>query len=63
MGNNKKEQAKHVAAKSVNTVSTNKKRTEHQAKQKDQGEKIVGWIFGVLILLAVLYVIWTFNII
>lgn len=63
MGNNKKEQAKHIAVREVNNVATKKKRTEHQTKQKDQGEKVVGWIFFGLLILALAYVIWTFFII
>lgn len=60
MGNNKKDQAKHVAVKEVNNKTVNVKRTEHQEKQKDMGEKIVKWIFGVLIALAVIYMVWSF---
>ena len=60
MGNNKKEQAKHIPAKEVNNVATQKKRVEHQEKQKDQGEKIVKWNFGILVVLAVVYMIWSF---
>lgn len=63
MGNNKKEQAKHVAAKEVNNVETKKKRVEHEEKQKDQGEKVVKWIFGVLVVLAIIYMIWSFFIV
>lgn len=63
MGNNKKEQAKHIAVREVNNVTTKNKRTEHQTKQKDQGEKVVGWIFVGLLILALAYVIWTFFII
>lgn len=63
MGNNKKEQAKHVAAKEVNNVETKKKRTEHQERQKDQGEKVVKWIFGVLVALAIIYMIWSFFVV
>ena len=63
MGNNKKDQAKHIAAKEVNNVQTTVKRTEHKEKQKDQGEKVVKWIFAVLVVLAIIYMIWTMFIV
>ncbi|EGN55888.1 hypothetical protein PRBRB14_02620 [Hallella multisaccharivorax DSM 17128] len=63
MGNNKKDQLKHVAAKEVNNMATSKKRTEHQEKQKDQGERVVKWIFGVLVALAVIYMVWSLFIV
>lgn len=63
MANNKKEQAKHVALKEVNNVEKSKKRADHQEKQKDQGEKVVKWIFAGLLILAVIYIIWTFFIV
>lgn len=63
MGNNKKEQLKHIPAKEVNNVEPSKKRTEQKEKQKDQGEKVVKWIFGVLVVLAIIYMIWSFFIV
>lgn len=63
MANNKKEQAKHVARKEVNNVEAKKKRSDQQVKQKDQGEKVVKWIFAGLLFLAVIYIIWTFFIV
>ncbi len=63
MGNNKKEQAKHVAKKEVSNVEIRKKRSDHQEKQKDQGEKVVKWIFGGLVVLAIIYIIWTFFVV
>lgn len=63
MANNKKEQAKHVALKEVDNVETKKKRSDHQEKQKDQGEMVVKWIFGVLVVLAIIYMIWSFFIV
>ncbi len=63
MGNNKKEQKKHVPVKEVNNVTTTKKRTEHKEKQKSQGESVVKWIFGVLVALAVIYMIWSMFIV
>ena len=63
MGNNKKEQAKHVAAREVNNVATQKHRTEREEKQKTQGDTVVKWIFGVLVVLAVVYMIWSMFIV
>ena len=63
MGNNKKDQAKHIAEKEVNNVQTNDKRTVHKEQQKDQGEKVVKWIFAVLVILAIIYMIWTMFIV
>ena len=63
MGNNKKEQLKHIPAKEVNAASIAKKRVEHQDKQKNQGELVVKWIFGVLVALAIIYMIWSMFIV
>ena len=41
-----------------------KNQTKHEAyakKQEEKGKKVVGWIFGGLIILAVIYLIWTFS--
>ena len=63
MGNNKKEQLKHVPVREVNNTTTTKKRTEHKEKQKTQGESVVKWIFGVLVALAIIYMIWSMFIV
>lgn len=34
-------------------------RSNHSAQEKKQGEKVVYWIFGVLIALAIFYAIYT----
>jgi hypothetical protein len=39
----------------------NAKKEAWQKKQEEKGKKVVGWIFGVLILLAIIYLIWTFS--
>ena len=39
----------------------NAKKEAWQKKQEEKGKKVVGWIFGVLILLAVIYLLWTFS--
>ena len=39
----------------------NAKREAYAKKQEEKGKKVVSWIFGVLIVLAVIYLIWTFS--
>jgi hypothetical protein len=41
----------------------NVKREAYAKKQEEQGKKVVTWIFGGLIVLAIAYLIWTFAII
>ena len=38
----------------------NAKREAYAKKQEEQGKKVVTWIFGGLIALAIIYLIWTF---
>ena len=37
------------------------KREAYAKKQEEKGKKVVGWIFGGLIILAIIYLIWTFS--
>ena len=37
------------------------KKVAYQKKQEEKGKKVVAWIFGGLIILAVIYLIWTFS--
>lgn len=39
----------------------NAKRDAYAKKQEEQGRKVVTWIFAGLIVLAVIYLIWTFT--
>ena len=39
----------------------NLKREAYAKKQEEQGKKVVAWIFGALIVLAIIYMIWTFT--
>lgn len=39
----------------------NAKRVAWQKKEEEKGRKVVNWIFGMLILLAVLYLVWTYT--
>lgn len=40
-----------------------KKRVEFQKKQEDSGKKVLEWIFGVLVVLAILFVIYSIFIV
>ena len=37
----------------------NAQRNAYAKKQEEQGKKVVNWIFGVLVVLALIYMIWT----
>ena len=37
----------------------NAKRVAYQKKQEEQGKKVVIWIFGVLVVLAVIFAVWS----
>ena len=39
----------------------NAKRAAYAKKQEEQGKNVMKWIFGVLIGLAVVYLVWTFS--
>ena len=39
----------------------NAKRVAWQKKEEEKGRKVVNWLFGVLILLAILYLVWTYT--
>jgi hypothetical protein len=39
----------------------NAKREAYAKKQEEQGKKVVTWIFGGLIILAIIYLIWSFS--
>lgn len=38
----------------------NAKRVAWQKKEEQKGRSVVNWIFGVLILLAILYLVWVY---
>jgi hypothetical protein len=40
----------------------NVKREQYAKKQEENGRKVVNWIFGCLIVLALAYLIYTFSI-
>ena len=37
------------------------KREAYAKKQEEKGKKVVGWIFGALIVLALVYLFWTVS--
>ena len=39
----------------------NAKREAYAKKQEEQGKKVVTWIFAGLIILAIIYLIWSFS--
>jgi hypothetical protein len=39
----------------------NAKKEAYAKKQEEQGKKVVMWIFGGLIVLAIIYMIWTLS--
>lgn len=40
---------------------SNAKREAYAKKQEEQGKKVVMWIFGILIVLALVYLFWIFS--
>ncbi|MDD2602334.1 MAG: hypothetical protein WCS15_01555 [Prevotella sp.] len=57
MSNNKK--TKREPLHEVNNVVKKAKRQNREEKQKNQGDTVIKWIFGVLIVLAIAYMVWT----
>ena len=49
--------------KKVMSKKNNAKREAWQKKQEAKGKNVMKWIFGVLIVLAIIYLVWTFSII
>jgi hypothetical protein len=41
----------------------NAKREAYAKKQEEHGKNVMKWIFGALIVLAIIYLVWTFSII
>ena len=42
---------------------TTKKKVEYQKKQEESGNNVVKWIFGVLVILALLFVVYSVYIV
>ena len=45
----------------MSNQKVNAKREAYARKEEEKGKKVVAWIFGSLIVLAVIYLIWTFS--
>ena len=61
MGNKKSKRP--FAARMVNNVVKSVKKKNHETEQETTGNNIIKWIFGGLLLLAILYMIWTMTIV
>lgn len=59
----KKKKNPHEPVREINAVAKEVKRVRREVQQKTQGDGVIKWIFGVLIALAVLYIIWTMTIV
>lgn len=42
-----------------NEKKLNAKQKAYEKKQEQEGKKVVNWIFGCLIVLAIVYAVWT----
>ena len=51
----------HLKQTVMSKNKVNAKREAYAKKQEEQGRKVVAWIFGALIVLAIAYMIWTFS--
>ena len=49
--------------KRIMSKKNSAKREAWQKKQEAKGKNVMKWIFGVLIVLAIIYLVWTFSII
>lgn len=58
----KKKVDKHPVVHEVTQTARPRKHQNHEQKQKDKGEVVVKWIFGVLFALSILYIIWSMYI-
>ena len=45
----------------MSSKKSNAKREAYAKKQEEQGRHVMMWIFGVLIVLAIAYLVWTFS--
>ena len=58
----KKKVDKQPVVHEVTQTARPRKRQNHEQKQKDKGEVVVKWIFGVLFALSIPYIIWSMYI-
>ena len=58
-----KKASKHIPNHEVRNVAGKKHRTDREVQQKQQGDKVVKWIFGSLVVLAIIYMVWSMFIV
>ncbi|MFB9898071.1 hypothetical protein [Hallella seregens] len=56
---NKKKNDAHIPVREVNAAEKKVVREKRDEKQKNQGDSVVKWIFGILVALAIIYMIWS----
>ena len=54
-----KKASKHIPNHEVRNVAGKKHRSDREVQQKQQGDKVVKWIFGSLVVLAIIYMVWS----
>ena len=59
----KKKRNLQEPVREINAVAREVKREKREVKQKTQGDSVVKWIFGALLVLAILYMVWTMTIV
>lgn len=55
--------SKHIPNHEVRNVAGKKHRSDREVQQKQQGDKVVKWIFGSLVVLAIIYMVWSMFIV
>lgn len=58
-----KKTSKHIPNHEVRNVAGKKHRSDREAQQKQQADKVVKWIFGSLVVLAIIYMVWSMFIV
>ena len=56
---NKKKNDAHIPVREVNVAEKKVVREKRDEEQKNQGDSVVKWIFGILVALAIIYMIWS----
>ena len=58
-----KKASKHIPNHEVRNVAGKKHRSDREVQKKQQGDKVVKWIFGSLVVLAIIYMVWSMFIV
>ena len=58
-----KKASKHIPNHEVRNVAGKKHRSDREVQQKQQGDQVVKWIFGSLVVLAIIYMVWSMFIV